>query len=74
MALLLGAGHEAIAWLFSLAHLPCSKALVFDRQVSADPQLPLLTMIARVHLTFHAFFESVQGGGLALLLDLVSFI
>jgi hypothetical protein len=69
MALLLGAGHDAVAWLLSLARLARTKALVFDRQALADPQLPL-AVLARIHLTFHAFFESVQGGGPALLLDL----
>jgi hypothetical protein len=62
MALLLGAGHDAVAWLLSLARLARTKALVFDRQARADPQLPL-AVLARIHLTFHAFFESVQGGG-----------
>jgi hypothetical protein len=55
----LGSGHSTVAWLLSLARLARSKALIFDRQVSADPQLPL-AVLARVHLTFHAFFESVQ--------------
>jgi hypothetical protein len=73
MALLLGAGHESVAWLLSLARLARAKALVFDRQASADPQLPL-AVLARIHLTFHAFFESVQGGGPALLPDLASII
>jgi hypothetical protein len=41
MATLLGAGHKAVAWLLSLAQLACAKALVFDRQASNDPQLPL---------------------------------
>jgi hypothetical protein len=31
LAALLGAGHEAVAWLLSLARLPRTKALVFDR-------------------------------------------
>jgi hypothetical protein len=69
MALLLGAGHDAVAWLLSLARLARTKALVFDRQALADPQLPL-AVLAQIHLTFHAFFESVQGGGPTLLPDL----
>jgi hypothetical protein len=62
MALLLRAGHDAVAWLLSLARLARTWALVFDRQAPADPQLPL-AVLARIHLSFHAFFESVQGGG-----------
>uniref|UniRef100_UPI002594F152 hypothetical protein n=1 Tax=uncultured Marinobacter sp. TaxID=187379 RepID=UPI002594F152 len=38
-----------------------AKALVFDRQATANPQLPL-AVLARIHLTFHAFFESLQAG------------
>jgi hypothetical protein len=70
MATLLGAGHEAVAWLLSLTR---SKALVYDRQAIADPKLPL-AVLARIHLTFYAFFESVQGGGPALLPDLSTLI
>jgi hypothetical protein len=55
MATLLGAGHESVAWLLSLTRLTRSKALVFDRQTGSDPQLPL-AVLARIHLTFHAFF------------------
>jgi hypothetical protein len=73
MATVLGAGHSTVAWLLSLARLARSKALVFDRQVAADPQLPL-AVLARVHLTFHAFFESVQGGGPPLLPELSGLI
>jgi hypothetical protein len=73
MATVLGAGHEAVAWLLSLARLARSKALVFDRQASTDPQLPL-AVLARIHLTFYAFFESIQAGGPALLPDLSSLI
>jgi hypothetical protein len=69
MATLLGTGHEAVAWLLSLARLSRTKALVFDRQVTADLKLPL-AVLARIHLTFHAFFESVQGGGPVLLPDI----
>jgi hypothetical protein len=39
-----------------------------DRQVTADPKLPL-AVLARIHMTFHAFFESMQGGGPVLLPD-----
>jgi hypothetical protein len=73
LATLLGTGHEAVAWLLSLARLARSKALAFDRQATADPHLPL-ALLARVHLTFYAFFESVQGGGPALLPDLSTLI
>jgi hypothetical protein len=73
MATVLGAGHKAVAWLLSLARLARTKALVFDRQSTADPKLPL-AMLTRIHLTFHAFFESVQGGGPALLPDLSSIV
>jgi hypothetical protein len=74
MALLLGAGHDAVAWLLSLARLARTKALVFNRQALPDPQLPL-AVLARIHLTFHAFFESVlQGGGPALLPDLSTIV
>jgi hypothetical protein len=73
MVTLLGAGHKSVAWLLSLARLACSKALVFDRQASAHSQLPL-AVLAGIHLTFHAFFESVQSGGPALLPDLSSLI
>jgi hypothetical protein len=73
MVPLLGTGHEAVAWRLSLARLSRTKALVFDRQVTADPKLPL-AVLARIHLTFHAFFESVQGGGPVLLPDLSTLI
>jgi hypothetical protein len=73
MATVLGAGHESVAWLLSLARLSQTKALVFNRQSSVDPTLPL-AMLSRLHLTFHAFFESVQGGGPALLPDLSSLV
>jgi hypothetical protein len=73
LALFLGAGHDTVAWLLSLARLARTKALAFDRQASADPQLPL-AVLARIHLTFHAFFESVQGGGPALLPDLSTIV
>jgi hypothetical protein len=49
-------------------HLARTKALDFDRQSSAGPQLPL-AVLARIHLTFH-----VQGGGPALLPDLSSIV
>jgi hypothetical protein len=70
MATLLGPSHEAVAWLLSLAHLARSKALVFDRQTASGPQLPV-AVLARLHLTFHAFFESIQPGG-ALMPDLAT--
>jgi hypothetical protein len=73
MALLLGTGHKSVAWLLSLARLARSKALVFDRQTASDPKL-LLAVLSRIHLTFHAFFESVQTGGSVLLPDLSSVI
>lgn len=73
MATLLGASHKAVAWLLSLAHLAQSKALVYDRQATANPKLPL-AVLARIHLTFNAFFESVQGGGPVLLPDLSTLI
>jgi hypothetical protein len=73
MATLLGPSHPSVAWLLSLARHGRSKALVYDRQTSANPQLPL-AVLARIHLMFHAFFESVQGGGPALLPDLSSLI
>lgn len=38
MALLLGVGHKAVAWLLSLTCLFRNRALVFDRQVSSDCQ------------------------------------
>jgi hypothetical protein len=73
MATLLSTGHEAVAWLLSLARLAWTKALVFDCQVTADPKLPL-AVLARIHLTFHAFFESLQGSGPVLLPDLSTLI
>jgi hypothetical protein len=72
MALLLGAAHQSVAWLLSLTCLSRSKALVFDCQATANPKLPLSVHV-RLHLTFQAFFESVQGGG-PLLPDLASLI
>jgi hypothetical protein len=55
MATMLGAGHSTVAWLLSLARLARLMALVFDRQVAANSQLPL-AVLAQVHLTLHAFF------------------
>jgi hypothetical protein len=73
MATLLGPSHEAVAWLLSLACLAWSKALVFDRQTASDPQLPA-AVLACLHLTFHAFFESIQSGGAALMPELATVV
>lgn len=71
----MAAGHVAsIAWLLSLApRLAQTKALVFDRQATTDTKLPL-AVLARIYLTFHAFFESVQDGRPGLLPNLSSLI
>jgi hypothetical protein len=42
-------------------------------QLVANPKIPLSVPV-RLHLIFHAFFESVQGGGPALLPDLAGLI